>query len=370
MKTITISGEIGWDVEASDLRRALQAANGEDVEIVVNSPGGYVSHALEMYNLIRNYAGHTLVKLSGYAMSAASYIPLAADRVVAEDNAIYMIHNVIGGIYGNHNEIIKYGETVKSMSKMLGKAYATRSGKTTDEIEALMDAESYFFGDEMVEAGFVDEIIATETDADRETAMTGAMVAFKALESKLGTEAAAVKDDITKAAAMAGSMTNQTRAQAKATPAANGDEAMTLDKLKADHPDLVAAIAAEACDGMVNQEELQKQVNTARTEGATAESTRINDVRAQSIPGHEDLIETMAFDGKSTGADTALAIVASEKKKGAQAAADLDADANGVVPPADGNQGGDQKQMARGEFNKLDSASRSTFVRDGGKIID
>ena len=144
---------------------------------------------------------------------------------------------------------------------------------------------------------------------------------------------------------------------------------MNLDKLKADHPDLVAAIAAEACDGMINQEELQTQITAARTEGATAEAARINDVRAQVIPGHEALVETMAFDGKSTGADTALAIVAAEKKKGGQAATDLDADANDAVPPADA-EGGDSKQMARGEFNKLDQPSQSAFVRGGGKIVD
>lgn len=369
MKTITISGIIGWDTEAQDFREALQRANGDDVEIIINSPGGLVSDALEIYNLIRNYSGQTLVKLSGYAMSAASYIPLAANRVVAEDNAIYMIHNVIGGVYGNHNEIIKYGETVRSMSKMLGKAYASRSGKSPEEIEQLMDAETYFFGDEMVEAGFVDEIIATDTDPDKETAMTGALVAFKALEAKLGKDAEAVKDDITRAAAVADSVFKNRAPAHSATPATEGAKIMNMEKLKSEHPDLVAAVVAEAREGMVNQEDLQTQITTATAAGAEQERQRINDVRAQIIPGHEDLVEQMAFDGKSTGADAALAIVAAEKNKALTAAADIDADANPAVPPSTGSDD-DQQKMARAEFNKLKPHEQSAFVRGGGKIVD
>ncbi len=365
MKTITISGVIGWDVLPQDVRAELKAAAGDDVEIIISSPGGLVSDGLELFNMIRNYSGHTTARLSGFAMSMGSYIPLAADRVVAEDNAVYMIHNVMGGVIGNHNDIIKYGETVRAMSKMLGSAYAKKTGMDAEQIAGLMDAESFFFGEEMVEAGFVDEIIETDNDIDKESAMTGALVAFKALETKLNNEPEAVQNDITKAAALAG---KELRAKAPATPAANGEEAMNLDNLKADHPDLVAAIVAEAREEMITAEDLQEQITTARTEGATAETARINDVRDQSIPGHEELIEAMAFDGKSTGSDAALAIVAAEKKKALTAVADLDADANDPVPPSADEDGG--RQLNRKEFNQLSDPDRRAFLTAGGKIAD
>lgn len=51
-----------------------------------------------------------------------------------------------------------------------------------------------------------------------------------------------------------------------------------------------------------------------RAEGATAETQRAADVRAQTIPGHEALIERLAADGKTTGADAAKAVVAAERQ--------------------------------------------------------
>jgi len=101
---------------------------------------------------------------------------------------------------------------------------------------------------------------------------------------------------------------------------------MTLEKLKQDHPDLVQAIVVEALAGM--DEKLAK----AKEEGATAENQRIKEVKMQLVPGHEALIEAMAFDGKSTAADAALAIVAAEQKVRSIAAENFVKDAPDVVP--------------------------------------
>ena len=67
-----------------------------------------------------------------------------------------------------------------------------------------------------------------------------------------------------------------------------------------------------------------------RAEGSANERARIADVRAQTMPGHEALIETLAADGKTTGAEAAMAVVAAEKKRlQASSAARL---AEGVAP--------------------------------------
>jgi len=86
---------------------------------------------------------------------------------------------------------------------------------------------------------------------------------------------------------------------------------ITLELIKAEYPDIVKAL------------------NEA---GATAENQRIKDVRMQLVPGHEALVESMAFDGKSTGADAALAIVAAEKVIRASAAESFKKDAPEIVP--------------------------------------
>ncbi len=62
-----------------------------------------------------------------------------------------------------------------------------------------------------------------------------------------------------------------------------------------------------------------------RSEGATAELQRVKDVRAAALPGHEALIEQLAADGKTTGAEAAMAVLAAERN-GRQAAAKARAD--------------------------------------------
>jgi len=82
-KQIEIDGEIGWDVSPSMVSKQLKEANGEDVEILFSSPGGFIDDGLAIFNMIHDYKGKTTAKIIGMAASMASYIPLAADRVIA-----------------------------------------------------------------------------------------------------------------------------------------------------------------------------------------------------------------------------------------------------------------------------------------------
>ena len=72
-----------------------------------------------------------------------------------------------------------------------------------------------------------------------------------------------------------------------------------------------------------------------RAEGAESERARIQAVREQSMPGHEALIEALAFDGKTTGPEAAVKVLAAERSKIASAAAARNADA--VEPVAISN---------------------------------
>lgn len=366
MKQITISGIIGWDSTPAQLRQDLAGANGDDVEIIVSSPGGFVGDGLEMFNLIRNYAGKTVARLSGYAMSMASYLPLAADRIVAEDNAILMIHNVRGGIFGDHNDILKFGEMTAAMSRMLARAYAKHTGKSLEDIQGMMDRETYFFGQDMVDSGFIHELIATDGDNDQQTACTTARIAWDSCFAKMTADISAVKNDLTRAAALAGpegSITSK-RAPANTEPAEKGASSMDIGKLKKEHPDLVAAITAEAQAGMA------EAVSQAQEAGAQAERKRIADVRAQVIPGHEALIEQLAFDGKTTGADAAMAMVQAEKALRDKALAEITGEANDAVPAVDAGDGSAPQTMKRADFDRLDHDARAAALKSGVKIID
>jgi len=328
MKNISISGEIGWDVRPESIKSELDAAAGGPVNFIISSPGGYVSDALEIFNLIRNYSGETKATLSGFAMSAASYIPLACDNIVAEDNAVYMIHNVRGGVWGDHNEIIHYGEMCSGLSMMIARAYASYTGKELAEITAMMDDETYFFGIEIVDAGFASEIVTTENDKDSQTAFAMARLALENVCSKMNANQSASKQDLNRAAALA-----HGKYKRAVTPTnIKKEDTMDLAKLKSDYPDLVAAIASEATSA------LDGELSSARDQGAINERKRIQSVLAQSMPGHEALIEKLAFDGKTTGPEAAVQILAAEKKIRENAKEDLKEDGIDPVdnaPPAE-----------------------------------
>ncbi|MGH2845435.1 MAG: hypothetical protein ACRDL0_05345, partial [Thermoleophilaceae bacterium] len=74
--------------------------------------------------------------------------------------------------------------------------------------------------------------------------------------------------------------------------------------------------------------------DTGRIEGATQERARIQAVRAQCMPGHEALIETLAYDGKTTGPEAAVQVLAAENHKRAQRLDDLRAEAPAPLPPS------------------------------------
>ena len=124
MKTYKISGVIGWDSTAKGLSDFLNSAKGDDVQVIISSPGGLVGEALEMFNDIRNYSGNASAVASGYVMSAASYILTAFKKsnVTAEDNAVVMIHNAQGLAWGDHNEMEKTGQILKGLSAVIGQA--------------------------------------------------------------------------------------------------------------------------------------------------------------------------------------------------------------------------------------------------------
>lgn len=175
MKVISISGVIGWEIFADEIRKQLNEAAGEDVRVEISSPGGFVFEGLAIFNLIRNYAGNVTTHLMGLAASMASYIALAGKRVTAEDNAVYMIHNVSALAAGDHKEMRKTADTIDKLSGLLAKQYAKKTGKGIDAIRKMMDDETYLYGDEMKKAGFVDEIIGSEKEKDRDTDVLTAM---------------------------------------------------------------------------------------------------------------------------------------------------------------------------------------------------
>lgn len=113
-----------------------------------------------------------------------------------------------------------------------------------------------------------------------------------------------------------------------------------------------------------------------RAEGATAETKRAAEVRAAALPGHEALIERLAADGKTTGAQAALAVVAAEQANRAAQATARTADAPKPVQqvPVEADANADTAQVAasasKGDLltnpAALDKAARAYQAKNPG----
>ncbi len=186
MDEILIDGVIGgWDIEAKDVVEQLDKATG-DVSIKINSGGGSVMEGVTIFNAIKAYdKGIITVTIVGMAASIASYIALAADTVKAYDNTTYMIHNVMIPVYGNQHELRKCADICDGLSSLLANAYVSKTSKTKNEIKKLMDEESFYYGSEILEAGFVDEIISTESDTTKAEAKALTLESLKACNNAI-----------------------------------------------------------------------------------------------------------------------------------------------------------------------------------------
>ena len=170
MSKIVIEGEIGWDITASDVVNKLKDMTG-DITVEVSSVGGSVYQGISIFNALHEYDKGTITTVNkGMAASMASYIMLAGDKIKAYSNATYMVHNAMVFAFGNASELRKSADHVESLSNIMANMYADKTGKTVKEVKQMMDEETFLYGEEMLQHGFVDEIIYVEKDLGRDTA--------------------------------------------------------------------------------------------------------------------------------------------------------------------------------------------------------
>lgn len=148
------------DVTAKNFVADLKKFGNKDLTIHINSAGGDVFTGLAIYNVIKNYKGKTTVQIDGLAASAASIIACAGDVVKMAANAIYMVHPPSAGLVGffESTELAKVQASLETIKESLITTYEMRTGKSRDEIEKLVDAESWLSADEALENNFIDEI--------------------------------------------------------------------------------------------------------------------------------------------------------------------------------------------------------------------
>ena len=148
-------------------RDELEAEEG-DLTVWINSPGGNVFAAAEIYTMLQEYKGAVTVKIASIAASAASVIAMAGKRVLMSPTALLMIHDPSTIAMGNAKDMEKAIETLNEVKESIINAYAAKSGMRRSKIAELMSNETWMNAKKAVELGFADEVLFAENEPDPE----------------------------------------------------------------------------------------------------------------------------------------------------------------------------------------------------------
>lgn len=189
---LVLNGEIsdetwfGDEVTPKLFKDDLDKCQG-DISVWINSPGGDVFAAAQIYNMLMDYPHNVTIKIDGLAASAASVIAMAGTEVQMSPVAMMMIHNPMTVAIGDSAEMQRAIAMLDEVKESIMNAYEIKTGLTRAKISHLMDAESWFNAKKAVELGFADKILFSEEAEDMgdEKALEAVMFSRKAVTNSL-----------------------------------------------------------------------------------------------------------------------------------------------------------------------------------------
>lgn len=158
-----IAEESWWDdaVTPKMFKDDLLSGSG-DITVFINSPGGDVFAAAQIYNMLMEYTGKVTVKIDGIAASAASVIAMAGDEVCVSPVSMIMIHNPATVVWGDSEEMRRAKEMLDEVKESIINAYENKTHMSRTKLAHLMNEETWISAKKAVELGFADKILYTE----------------------------------------------------------------------------------------------------------------------------------------------------------------------------------------------------------------
>lgn len=162
---ISIYDEIGiWGVTAKAFINDLKKLGAvKNITLSVNSPGGSVFDGLAIYNALKNVrdGGATITaKVMGIAASAASFIVMAANTIEMPENSMMMVHYASGLAWGNADDMRETADILDKIDSSIVGIYTARTGKSEEDVRAMLEAETWLSANEAKDAGFADSVSA------------------------------------------------------------------------------------------------------------------------------------------------------------------------------------------------------------------
>jgi ATP-dependent Clp protease, protease subunit len=149
----------GDGIDAAAFKEQIKAIKAKVMNLRINSPGGSVFEAAAMLAALDAWKGRIEVDVDGLAASAASVVAMGGDSIRMATNAMMMIHNPWGSVLGGTAEDMRSAaDRLDKVRDQILNAYERKSKAGRANLSAWMDAETWFTGQEAVEAGLAHEV--------------------------------------------------------------------------------------------------------------------------------------------------------------------------------------------------------------------
>lgn len=333
--------EPGLYIAPESFLEDLEAVKGKNnITIKINSCGGDLYTGIAIHNAIKGLSGHKVVIVEGIAASAASVIACAGDEVQVYPGSMVMIHGVAGLLFDYYTlvDLKKLQKDFDASERAIAEIYHAKTGLAVDQLRTMMTRETWMVGQEAIDNGFADTLLNGDSpdvsvSADKQVLLVaGIQHNIKGLHNIPNT--IRVSNSIHAAPAAGDKPTGKTGQKNNR----KDDVPMTLEEMRAQHPDLVAQIEQQAA-------------NTARTQ----ERARIEaiDSIAASV-GDAQLVRDAKFgDEPCTSEQLALKAMQKQAALGTKHLADVKADskesgaADVGAAPNGGEEGSESDDKAK-----------------------
>lgn len=158
---IAVRGTIGdwWEGKtAEQIDYDLRAVGAVDEIVVrITSFGGRLEHGLAMHNALRRHPARVVTIVEGVAASAGSIVAMAGDEIRMYANSTMMVHGVT--LLDDEGNVIENDDAARALNASIVETYCAKTGKSADDVAALIAKDTWMTAREAVAAGFADSVI-------------------------------------------------------------------------------------------------------------------------------------------------------------------------------------------------------------------
>ena len=149
------------------VRNLIEEVETNDVDIHINSYGGSVFASVAIHNYLKSIDKNIEIYIDGIAASGASVIAMAGSKIHMPKNTTLMIHRASSGEWGTASDMKKMAETLEKLDTTLLANYMSKFKGTEEELQALIEAETYFTAEEAFEYGLCDVIVEDKKQVEK-----------------------------------------------------------------------------------------------------------------------------------------------------------------------------------------------------------